>query len=60
MSEVYENYTVSLTRRQAEALRWTLLKHESAVAIEEVQRQILKILDEKKRDEKVLNENLIV
>lgn len=51
MSEIYENYTVSLTRRQAEALRWTLLKHESAVAIEEVQRQILKILDNKKKEE---------
>lgn len=42
-----ETYTLNLSREEAEKLRWTLLKHDSAVAIEKVQREILRQLDEK-------------
>lgn len=51
MNKTYETYSVNLTREEAEKLNWTLLKHSTAVVMENIQKQILKILDNKKKEE---------
>lgn len=55
-----ETYEVKLTRLQARNLEWTILKHSTAVVMEDIQRQILSALKHKEEMEKDLNNNLIV
>ena len=52
-----QNFTVSLEMSEAEKLRGSLFKPETAIIVEKIQKQILDALEREKSDPDLFNNN---